>query len=94
MGFIYSDGRALYISTDRRKNVCSELTANPQVELASYNLNTGRWIRITGTMQEENSGHIRESMMDAYPMIRQEFVGENEFQLVIFRMQVENVSSR
>ena len=92
MGFLYSDGRALYISTDRRKNVYSELHGNPHVELASYNLNTGRWIRITGNMTEENSRYIRESMMEMYPLIRQEYVGEKEIQLVIFRLKIETVS--
>lgn len=92
MGFIHSDGKALYFSTDRRKNVCSELLGNPRVELASYNLNTGKWIRITGSVEEESSGYIREEMMAAYPMIRQEYVGENEIYLAFFRVSVENVS--
>lgn len=91
MGFIYSDNQALYISTDRRKNVFLELSENPQAELASYNLNTGQWIRISGAVQEERASHIREEMLKLYPMVRQEFSGNKEAYLVIFRMQIKNI---
>lgn len=92
MGFLYADDKALYFSTDRRKNVFLELSENPQIELSSYNLNSGRWIRISGAIQEEHSGYIREEMMNAFPMIRQEFVGEKEVYLVIFRIQMKKIS--
>lgn len=37
LGMICSDGESLYIVTDRRKSVCSDLKKNSRVELASYN---------------------------------------------------------
>lgn len=92
MGIIYSDEKTLFISTDKRKNVYEELTKNPQVEIVSYNLNTGKWIRISGRMKPENSGSIRTELMEMYPMIRQEYVGENEMYLAIFKMQIDNIN--
>lgn len=92
MGFLYSDGHALYISTDRRKSVYAELCGNPRIELASYNLNAGRWIRISGKVTEEKSGYIRRDMMNMFPMIRQEYTGDNEVHHVIYRLQMESVS--
>ena len=48
MGYVYADEKALYFATDTRKGVYTDLTKNPYVELASYNLNTRQWIRISG----------------------------------------------
>lgn len=91
MGMIYSDGNALFVATDKRKNVYSELTANPCVELASYNLNTRKWIRISGRMEMESSGKIREDMLALYPMITQEYVGQDEIFFVIFKLFINGI---
>lgn len=91
MGMIYSDGNALFVATDKRKTVYSELTANPCVELASYNLNTRKWIRISGRMEMESSGKIREDMLALYPMITQEYVGQDEIFFVIFKLFINGI---
>ena len=94
MGMIYANEKALFIATDRRKSVYKDLRNNSQVELASYNLNSRRWIRIHGVMQEEASIRIREEMVELYPMIKQEYSGENEVFFAIFRLDMEEVSLR
>lgn len=90
MGMLYADGRFLYIGTDSRKKVYSELLRNPLVELASYNLHTRRWIRIAGKAQIEPSGGVREQMTALYPMIGQEYPEKEEIFFVIFRIEIEN----
>ena len=45
MGMIYSNDKALFLVTDKRKTVYSDLMENTLVELASYNLHTRQWIR-------------------------------------------------
>lgn len=45
MGIIYSNDKALFLVTDKRKTVYSDLMENTLVELASYNLHTRQWIR-------------------------------------------------
>lgn len=92
MGFIYSDGKYLYIATDKRKQVYEELMNNPSVELASYNLNTARWIRVKGTADIESSAAIRDEMTALYPLMRQEFSGGEEIHSVIFRVTVSDIS--
>ncbi len=92
MGMIYGNDKALYIATDKRKNVYTDLMSNPQVELAGYNLNSRRWIRINGRMKPENAQQIREEMMDIYPMIKQEYAGDEEVYLAIFKLVPEEVS--
>ncbi len=92
MGMIYSNGRTLFIATDKRKNVYSELTGNEQVELASYHLNSRKWIRISGKMIPDTSNRIREEMVEMYPMLSQEYIGEEEVNLAIFKLNIEDVS--
>ena len=92
MGMIYSNDTNLFIATDKRKKVYSELLNNPFVELASYNLNTRKWIRITGKMAVESSNQIKEEMELIYPMIKQEYIDHDEIFFIIFKVMIEHVS--
>ena len=89
MGYVYADEKALYFATDTRKGVYTDLTKNPYVELASYNLNTRQWIRISGRALLTDSLMVREEMEILYPMIRQEYVGKEEVYFVIFQIAIE-----
>lgn len=89
MGFVYADDKLLYLATDTRKGVYAELIKNPYVELASYNINTRQWIRISGRAVQEDSLVVREEMEMLYPMIRQEYVGKEEIYFVIFEIMIE-----
>ena len=90
-GIIYSDGKHLFIATDKRKNVYTELTQNPKIELASYNMRTRRWIRIHGDVEIENSMLIREEMLNFYPMLRQNRENEEELFLIIYRIRIDDL---
>lgn len=92
MGFVFADDKALYLATDNRKNVYSELIQNPFIELASYNLNTRKWIRISGRTVRDSFGAVREKMEELYPMIRQEYIGKDEMYLAIFKVIIEEAS--
>ena len=91
-GMIYSDKKALYIATDKRKNVYSDLITNPQVEIASYNLNTRRWIRIRGRAEAESSILIKDEMVNDYPLLKQKFSGDTEMFLVIFKLLIDEIN--
>lgn len=91
-GMIYFNQKALYIATDKRKNVYSELIANPQIEMASYNLNTHRWIRIRGRAETESSIRIKDEMINDYPFLKQKFFGDAEMHLVIFKLFIDEIS--
>lgn len=92
MGMIYSDDKALFLVTDRRKSVYADLMKNPRVELASYNLYTRKWIRISGRAETESSPRVREVMLDLYPVIRQEYVDQDEIFFVIFKLTMDRVT--
>lgn len=92
MGMIYSNDRALYLVTDKRKNVYADLMENPLVELASYNLYTRQWIRISGRVRQETAREIQEAMLEIYPMIRQEYIHQDDMFFTIFRLDIEAAS--
>ena len=92
MGMIYADNEALYIATDKRKNVYRELMENPQVELASYSLSSRKWVRIRGRMMAESSLKIKEEMSEMYPMLHQEYAGEEEVLLIIFKLLIGEIN--
>lgn len=89
MGMIYSDEKALYLVTDKRKRIYEELMENPLVQLAGYNLYTRQWIRVSGRVEVESSLEVREAMLEHYPMIWQEYPGQDEIWLVILRLTAE-----
>lgn len=91
MGMIYCDGKALFIGTDRRKNVFSEITDNPHISIASYNLHTRRWIRITGDAFEETAMDITRAMRDSFPMLWQKYSGEDEVYFAVLRVTVSSI---
>lgn len=91
-GMIYYNQKALYIATDKRKNVYSDLIANPQIELASYNPNTHRWIRIRGRAETECSIRIKDEMLNDYPLLKQKFFGDAEMYLVIFKLLILEIN--
>lgn len=91
-GMIYSNKKTLYFATDKRKNVYSDLVANPQFEMASYNVNTHKWIRVNGKAKVENSIVIRDEMMNKYPLLKQKFFAKTEMFLVIFKLLIDEIS--
>ncbi len=53
MGMIYSNGESLFMASDKSKSLYADLIKNPKVEIASYNSNTHKWLRISGTVEIE-----------------------------------------
>lgn len=91
-GMIYTNDKDLFIATDKRKNVYSDLTKNPQVEIAAYSLHTRKWIRIIGKAEIESSILIKEDMMNVYPLLKQNYLNEAEMFLAIFKLLVDNIN--
>lgn len=77
-GMISTDGQSLFIATDSRKSVYSDLEQNSKIELASYNPITGKWIRISGTAKKNDTPVNQELMWTAYPMLCQKYSKEQE----------------
>lgn len=90
-GMIYTNNNELFIATDKRKSVYSDLVKNSLIEIATYNLRTRKWIRISGKAKIENSIHIKEDMFNAYPLLKQKYLKEEEIYFVIFKLLIDNI---
>ena len=66
----------LYIQTAKMKDVSKQITANPKVELCAFDGET--WIRITCSLVEDNRPEAQESLLEAYPNLRDRYsVGDD-----------------
>lgn len=92
MGMIYADGKYLYLATDTRKGVYQEMMNNPRVEVGAYSLNSRKWLRLEGSVEPEHTVSVVEGFTDLYPMLKQEYAGEEALYLTIFRIQIDKVS--
>ncbi|MBR3041290.1 MAG: pyridoxamine 5'-phosphate oxidase family protein [Eubacterium sp.] len=63
----YFDGK-LYIQTGKVKNVSKQLHANLKAEICAFK--DGTWLRVSGELIEDDRREARESMLDAYPDLR------------------------
>ncbi|MCR5207506.1 MAG: pyridoxamine 5'-phosphate oxidase family protein [Eubacterium sp.] len=58
----------LYIQSGKIKDVAKQLAANPKAEICAFN--DGRWLRVAGTLVEDDRREARVSMLDAYPELK------------------------
>ena len=61
------DGK-LYIQTGKVKPCSRQILENPKVEISAFH--QGTWIRIAGTLVEDDRLEAKKSMLDAYPNLR------------------------
>jgi uncharacterized pyridoxamine 5'-phosphate oxidase family protein len=64
------DGK-LYIQSGKSKEVAKQIKANPKVELSAFDGET--WIRVSGTLVEDGRAEAQESLLDAYPHLRDRY---------------------
>ncbi|MDR0840453.1 MAG: pyridoxamine 5'-phosphate oxidase family protein [Christensenellaceae bacterium] len=68
------DGK-LYIQTGKSKNVSKQIAANPKVELCAFD--GERWIRVAATAVRDERREAKESMLAAYPQLRDRYSPED-----------------
>ncbi len=61
------DGK-LYIQTGKAKDVAKQILANGKVEISA--MKGDSWIRVAGTLVEDDRVEAKKSMLDAYPNLR------------------------
>ncbi len=61
------EGR-MYIQTGKSKDVSKQIHKNPKVEICA--LKDGDWLRVAGTLVEDDRREARQSMLDAYPSLQ------------------------
>ncbi|MBR4719975.1 MAG: pyridoxamine 5'-phosphate oxidase family protein [Lachnospiraceae bacterium] len=58
----------LYIQTGKSKDVSKQIHSNPKVEICAFK--DGDWLRVAGTLVEDDRREARQSMLDAYPSLQ------------------------
>lgn len=75
------DGR-LYIQTGKVKDVSKQMTANPKIEICAFK--DGEWIRVQATAVEDDRVEAKESMLDAYPMLKGRYSATDDNTQVLY----------
>lgn len=65
----------LYIQTGRVKDVSRQIMANGKVEICA--MKDGEWIRVAGTLVEDDRTEARQSMLDAYPGLQNMYAADD-----------------
>jgi len=58
----------LYIQTGKSKDVSKQIHANPKVEICAFK--DGEWLRVAGTLVEDDRREARGAMLEAYPSLQ------------------------
>lgn len=58
----------MYIQTGKSKDVSKQIHKNPKVEICAFK--DGDWLRVAGTLVEDDRREARQSMLDAYPSLQ------------------------
>lgn len=58
----------LYIQTGKVKEVSKQIHADPKVEICAFK--DGDWLRVAGTLVEDDRIEAKQSMLDAYPSLQ------------------------
>jgi uncharacterized pyridoxamine 5'-phosphate oxidase family protein len=65
----------LYIQTGKKKNVSKQIAVNPKVEICAYK--DGEWLRVAGTLVEDDRVEARQSLLDAYPSLKKIYAADD-----------------
>ena len=75
------DGK-LYIQTGKSKPCSKQMGANPKVEICA--MFEGSWIRIEAAAVNDDRIEAKQSMLDAYPMLKDRYSAEDENTQVLY----------
>ena len=82
----------LYIQTGKVKPTSKQLSANPKAEICAFK--DGTWLRLAGTLVEDDRTEARKSMLDAYPQLRAMYdENDGNTQVLYFKDAVATFSS-
>ena len=82
----------LYIQTGRKKNVSKQIGKNPKVELCCYD-GSSRWLRLTGTLVDDNRREPKAAMLDAHPGLKKMYSPDDNNTQVLYFKNAEAVFS-
>jgi len=72
----------LYIQTGKKKDVAKQLKANPKAEICAFK--DGTWLRLSGTLVEDDRREAKKHMLDNYPSLRAMYNEDDGNTLVLY----------
>lgn len=82
----------LYIQTGKAKDVSKQLMANGKAEICAFK--GGEWLRVAGTLVEDDRREARQSMLDAYPNLQSMYSADDgNTQVLYFKDATATFSS-
>lgn len=82
----------LYIQTGKVKDVSKQIAANPKVEICAFK--DGEWLRLSGTLVEDDRREAKQSMLDAYPHLQAMYSADDGNTQVLYFKDATAVFSR
>jgi uncharacterized pyridoxamine 5'-phosphate oxidase family protein len=70
-GTVHIFENKLYIQTGKSKDVSKQIKKNPKIEICG--MNGGEWIRVLAVAVEDDRVEARQSMLDAYPNLKDRY---------------------
>jgi uncharacterized pyridoxamine 5'-phosphate oxidase family protein len=77
----------LYIQTGKAKNVAKQIAENPKIEICAYN-GGQQWIRIQAVAVEDVRREAKESMLNAYPSLKNMYSADDKNTLLLYLTEV------
>lgn len=82
----------LYIQTGKVKDVSKQIHANPKVEICAFK--NGEWLRVAGTLVEDDRREAKQAMLDAYPSLQKMYsAADGNTEVFYFKDAVATFSS-
>ena len=75
------DGK-LYIQTGKSKPCAKQMAANPKIEICA--MSEGKWIRIAAKAITDDRLEAKQSMLDAYPSLKDRYSAEDDNTNVLY----------
>jgi uncharacterized pyridoxamine 5'-phosphate oxidase family protein len=72
----------LYIQTGKKKPVSQQMKKNPKVEICA--MSEGKWIRIQANAVNDDSVKAKESMLEAYPNLKNMYSATDDNTQVLY----------
>ena len=72
----------LDIQTGKSKDVAKQLMANGKAEICAFK--GGEWLRVAGTLVEDDRREARQSMLDAYPNLQSMYSADDGNTMVLY----------
>ncbi|WP_238902135.1 pyridoxamine 5'-phosphate oxidase family protein [Clostridium sp. YIM B02506] len=83
----------LYICTNNKKPVFAQILENPKVEISAMD-NTGRWIRISGSLAVDSRKEAREAMIETNPALKNMYKADDGiFEVLYFTEGTASICS-